>query len=393
MNLDVSASALNMQADLLAAELNTILHNEFHKNNKTWSSWPTAPYLTSHGEGLVVAEYERSSTKSPRRVGDLRFEVDFIGPPRDMWDPSFKDTTTTASGTCKSATSHEKVTNIAESGKDFADVPIPLFTRTRTVTIDDSGVMFCDCCKYESRGYFCADHISVAKLVYKAHGLEFPGFTHHDVAMRYWLAFMHFAYKQETSPAIQALLHQLCQRESLGPKLALPVPDSIDIESPSPPQSALDRLKNYDKTKINLDSLDGMRCFTHDPSEVSMSEEDIDSVFLEMFEELQNSSPESFVQTFEQALSDDNLGDSPLTHGGARGRVKPLINTAYNMADRLGEDAVTDLVTVIQEFNDNCAAKLAEMDSTTNEKRKYVPYSQETYCGTKKRVFNTHHMR
>ena len=112
-----------------------------------------------------------------------------------------------------------------------------------------------------------------------------------------------------------------------------------------------------------------------------------------MFEELQKSSPESFLQIFEQSLSDSNLVDSAGLPAGARAKLKPLINTAYSLANCFGENAVMDLATAIQEFNDKCAAKLGVIDSTKNDKRKYVPYSQETYTDTKKRVFNTHHMR
>ena len=51
MDLDVSASALNMQADLKAIEMDAFLAKEYTKPNKSWSSRPTACHLLSHGGG------------------------------------------------------------------------------------------------------------------------------------------------------------------------------------------------------------------------------------------------------------------------------------------------------------------------------------------------------
>ena len=92
---------------------------------------------------------------------------------------------------------------------DFKHIPIPLFHRFREVSIDNNGVMFCSCCKFECRGYFCADQISVAELVYNASNIPFLGFTHHDIASRYCTDYMYMAYKDTTPDHIQTLLHQL----------------------------------------------------------------------------------------------------------------------------------------------------------------------------------------
>ena len=144
---------------------------------------------------------------------------------------------------------HCSAAALADCNKDdeFSDVPIPLFSRFRTVTVRDDNVMLCDCLKFECRGIPCADQGCVAELVHQSNGAEYKGFTHHDVTLRYRSDYMHLAHKSTTPHHIQMLFHRMQASDIEGPQLRVPIPDSIPILPPTPPRSALDRLKNYDK--------------------------------------------------------------------------------------------------------------------------------------------------
>lgn len=114
------------------------------------------------------------------------------------------------------------------------------------------------CCKYERCDQPCADQMSVAKLVPQAIGKEFSGFTHNDIALRWWVAFMHLVYKDTTSANINQYFHRLANSEVKGPRLQKPVDECIPIEEHMAPEPALERLKNYDKNSIDLQMVHSM---------------------------------------------------------------------------------------------------------------------------------------
>ena len=383
MGMDVASNQLNLQSDLKAAELDALCCSEFVNTEKTWSSNPTAPDLVSFGEGLVSAEYHRAHDKSDRRVGVARFEVRF-DPPGDA-----------------NLAHHDHVDNDpgddAIKSAEFKGVPIPLFARVRIVTIDANKVMYCSCEKFEGRGHFCADQICVANSVYRAAGLTFAGFTKSDVALRYTTAFMHLGYKKTTPNKITALFHELASNEVKGPTLPLDIPHSLPIEEASTTESALDRLKNYDKTKIDLSRVDNMHCFTHTPADAEIVggdelEDELEVIFSEMMSELQESTPQDFSAVFNESVLDSDVPPAGGKRVGARTNLRSLVNTAYDLADRLGDDGSSRLEQVVSEFNSWCSSKLAVQDQDSNDKRKYVCLSQQSYEGTAKRVFNTRHM-
>ena len=189
MNLDTSTQTQNVQAAIKAADLDAMLHMKFTQKNKKWSDKPTSPHSTSFGEGLLNVEYERSKLKTVKRTGLKTFEVEM----KDFVDLITPD--------CPPF-------NVDDT-EDFKDVPMPLFYRTRVVTIDDQQTMFCSCSKFECRGYFCADKVCVAEAVYAAKGVPFPGFTQHDIVCCYCTDYMYMAYKKNTPKYIQTSLRAL----------------------------------------------------------------------------------------------------------------------------------------------------------------------------------------
>ena len=48
----------------------------------------------------------------------------------------------------------------------------------------------------------------------------------------------------------------------------------MEIGIPTPDKPTTDRLKNYNNAGINLDTINGMHCYTYDPNEASNESDD-----------------------------------------------------------------------------------------------------------------------
>ena len=257
MGMNTASKTLNLQSSIKAADLNSILHSEYVYRKKNWSGRPTSLHCLSYGEGLFVQQYARAKYKGVRRIGARRFETHFNSNQEACArkDASFggdvvhgrnQDTTVDS----------DAVDMDVDDLKEFKNVPIPLFYRIRHVDVDEDGLMLCSCRKFECRGHFWGDQISVAEFVHAHADRQFEGFTHHDVAMRYWIIFMHMAYKSSTPQKIQQYMHRVCNDEVKGPRLRVGIAESIPVEEPSPVKSAVERLKNYDASSIDLSKVD-----------------------------------------------------------------------------------------------------------------------------------------
>ena len=86
----------------------------------------------------------------------------------------------------------------------------------------------------------------------------FWGFSHHDVATRYHTAYMHLAYKPNTPVHITAAFDHLVRNDPTCPKLKVPIPDDMPYSEKLIVKPALERLKNDDKSCVELTQIDGM---------------------------------------------------------------------------------------------------------------------------------------
>ena len=175
MGMDSAAKALNVQQDLKAAELNAIVERDFTHKNKNFSSLPTARYTHQRAEGIIKQIHDRKNLYSARRVGDRCFQVYYIGDMADVLRAELN--------TCKDLS---------------GEVPVPLFLRIRTITVDDHNIMRCSCSSFESCGLFCTHCVVVAEAVFASQDKTFYGFTHHDCDMIYHSAYLHLAYRDTT---------------------------------------------------------------------------------------------------------------------------------------------------------------------------------------------------
>ena len=173
MNLDTSAKTINTQTDIKVAELEEIIHRDVYFRHKRWSQLPASPYTVSHAEGLLNNTMSRIPLYDAKMIEIGIFQVTYVGPKYVVPDCIDK-------------------TNITEY-EVVQDCTIPIFTRIRTVTVDICGTMACSCCLFERQGLPCTHQACVAVLCHESVGSTFPGFTHHDIHVRWRSDYMYFA--------------------------------------------------------------------------------------------------------------------------------------------------------------------------------------------------------
>ncbi len=234
MNMDTSSKTLNTQASLKSKEIEEIIFNDYHYNEKTWSKWPTAPYTTTVVEGVIVSIMDCSQFYSCKRIGNTKFQVNYLD----------------------SMTGEDELFNEYFDNTKIMTAPIPLFSRDHIVCVDEYGVMFCDCHSFECTGFFCVHMVCVAEFVAKSNHEKFEGFTHRDIAVRWTSAYMQLAFRHTTPKSIQIMYNQLSKNDVKGPKLQHPICDCIEIEEYIEPLPAEKRVKNYHLDDLALDFIE-----------------------------------------------------------------------------------------------------------------------------------------
>ena len=361
-----AASALNTQSDLRAAELNQMCHKEFMDNNKTWSESITARHTGNFGEGLIKEEYNRESFYRGKYVGDMEFEVTYVG-----------DSTGREQGSRQ----------IEEDGcDDFPDAPVPVFSRVRTVTIDTDGVMRCSCCKFNTSGYFCVHCIVVARLVCKEQGETFLGFTHNDIIPRYRNDFMYLAYNKNASPEIRMMFHRLAMEQVNGPTLNYKAPLCLKAEPKSRDLSARERLKNYSSEDIDSSVVDGMHLSNFSP--VGEDDKIMAQKLAEMAKKIKATTSVESTELFSKSLRNSSLPEASAKLASARSLLKSVVDESFSLANRGGKEAISDLEDILESFNCRWKKNIANNESAG--KRKYFALSQESADrGSNGRVYNT----
>ena len=373
MNMDTSAKTLNLQSDLKAAELADIIYQDFQYKDKRWSDSATSEFVTTFCEGLLFETNDRLSLYKTVRVGLSEFEVHYTGDN----DESQSDDNSNA------------------STKDyFSKVPIPLFSRIRNVKIGADGTAFCQCCRFECEGLFCVHHVSVATTIFDAAGKKFPGFNHHDVAVRWWSAYMHLAYKDTTSSVIKQKFHRLATNDILGPSIQCLIPDKdvLPFNDRSPILPALERLKNYNKQDIDLDLYEGMFWSkVYEPESMSQdSEQELNKLFEDISIKLRYVISPEMEELFDSSINDASLPSAAFSN--ARMTLKGKIDASFAMTDCLGPIALKKFSEVLSDYQSWCTIESAKSASDPLKKKSgYIPMTDHKYSGPK-RVYNTFHM-
>ena len=373
MNMDTSVKCLGIQSNLKVAELDEIIIHDYKKKNKQWSSNLTSSFTTTFAEGIISKIYSHASSYSAKRIGIDLFEV--------TYDPHTQTT--------------QEMSQL--DGPEFNDVPYPRFRRIRKVGIKSDRTMVCDCCRFNGCGIFCEHQVAVAKYVYEAHDESFPGFTHHDIIVQYWSAYMHLAYRDSTPDELRKNLHILACNPIEGPKLRIGIPEECPIEEMEPTKDAIDRLINYEKEKLNLDlsTFDGFFSQTYDRNDFS-GENDND-VFMTQFNWISNEIMQTTEDSFSASLRDCDFPGEIDKTTRTRDALKQLWESTCSLTDDMGNDKATAqsiLRDHLKEFQRYCHDARAKNDTTSKGTGEgdTVPMTGGKYKGTKPRIFNTHHM-
>ena len=378
MTLKNSSQTLALQSTILAKKLGEMIHNDYVQKNKLWSNTPTASFTISFAEGLIQEVYKRQPGYVCERVGERMFQVRYV--------PGNNGVET-----------HEQCDDDEDKKLHVA---LPRFTRIRTVTVDDTNVMYCTCCRFECIGIFCVHQVVTAATIYTELGDPFHGFTHHDIALRYRSDYMELAYNPHADRQIQTCFHESALADVKGPRLVAAIPSTLTTHDPRDTLPALDRLSNYDRNNIDLTIVDGMYCsdFVPDLEESGTNNAEVNATFEAMFQDLQNVTSKESSQLFSAAVSDAELPKaSSASVLSARNALRSLVDTSYFLADRVGPDGIKWFDEMNREFQKRCESHL-EMNRKENERSsrhpcKYVPITMEQYDGSVDRVFNTKHMR
>jgi hypothetical protein len=186
INLDSSANTINIQSSIKVQECEDIVFQDAAWTHKKWSDLRTSQYTTSVGEGIIQGIMSRINhyvaKLVSRQTETSTFQVCYTKTRTE--DMIVKDLPGTISNMCND-TDKEKNDSL---GDNVQLSPIPIFSRIRSVTVDQTGTILCLCMHFERIGLPCVHLACVASLchdtpVLDSHTSKFTGFTHHDIAV------------------------------------------------------------------------------------------------------------------------------------------------------------------------------------------------------------------
>jgi hypothetical protein len=197
MNLDSSANTMNIQSSIKVQECEDIIFQDATQTHKKWSDLPTSQHTTSVGEVILQGIMSRINHYVAKLVSKQTetstFQVCYTK--TRTVDMVVKELPGTISN-MGNDTENEKNDSL---GDNVQLSPIPIFSRIWSVTVDQTGTMFCSCKHFESIGLPCVHMACVATLchdtsVFGSHASKFARFSHHDIAVHWWSSYMYYAY-------------------------------------------------------------------------------------------------------------------------------------------------------------------------------------------------------
>ena len=240
-NLATAAKHMVVQGVISTKRLEEMSSKEFQQK-KLWSVLPTAPFLVSTAEDILRQQVGRYKKYSALRVAKDEFEV--CDKRLDHVDEEQEDDDPLASWTVPTCSDEEEEDHVEEDASmeqmdekeadDNSDKqgawypPIPRFTRTRTVTWNEGGFYQCSCCHFERTGIPCVHIYAVVKMLHP----DWKGFGHHDVAVRWWSAYVCHAFPcQAEENSLTTRLSDLADCDIKGPAIRLLPPPTLDHSS------------------------------------------------------------------------------------------------------------------------------------------------------------------
>jgi hypothetical protein len=154
MNLDSSANTINIQSSIKVQECEDIIFQDATWTHKKWSDLPTSQHTTSLGEGILQGImsriYHHGAKLISRQIRTSTFEVCYMKTRTE--DMVVKELPGTISNMGNNDTDKEKNDSV---GDNVQLSPIPIFSRIRSVTVDQTGTMLCSCKHFKRIGLPC----------------------------------------------------------------------------------------------------------------------------------------------------------------------------------------------------------------------------------------------
>ncbi len=263
LSMTTSARRMTMQSGMTTHRVNEQCSRTFNKK-KLWSHLPTSNYLVMTAESILSKQSQRYTSYSVVRIGAASFEVSFNYGRDKVADDHEDDhdgdgmlmpyqpiTATTADEQDSKEDNEENEETMEDQEKNvpFKWHPIPAFRRERIVSFDtNTSTVKCSCCQFERIGIPCV-HVQV---VVKAVDPEWNGFTHHQVAVRWWsvYAFKGYPYRASDACPVSRALGHLSENDidapAFGHDLVARIKASGEpICEPSPSIPDYQRVLNY----------------------------------------------------------------------------------------------------------------------------------------------------
>ncbi len=174
MNLDTSANTLNIQSSIKVKECEEMISQDTTQTRKRWSALPTSRHTTSFGEGILQGMMSRINDYVAilvaRETDISTFQVFLLN--TQTVDNEVTELpcnipnmgTNTPILNMVTNTDNETIHSICDT---ISVSPIPIFSRIRSVTVDQTGTMFCSCKHFKRMGLPCVHMACIAKLCHE----------------------------------------------------------------------------------------------------------------------------------------------------------------------------------------------------------------------------------
>eukprot|EP00986_Skeletonema_menzelii_P014402 scaffold9529_cov80-Skeletonema_menzelii.AAC.2 len=405
MKLDTAAAAMSAQDDTKVSELDLKVGHDFRNRDKSsWSTSPTAPFLLSYAEGLVLYSYKKAKWYKVRRIGPTTFQVVFVG---KGCDPAFVQRYINGWGDCVNFAESDQDADIDSSESDNDDIfekrCMPLFSRVYTVDLNGT-CSTCDCFLFLRAGYFCPHMVACANEVCRSCGTNFDGFKLDSVSIRWRTDFMYYGYSVPDSSEEEDLVkifHHLAHKDVKGPKFEVDIPSCMPIQERIEPLPALKRIKNYPQNAIlelfkNFDTkFDSLLSTTHVPSSSQQLDEALqdDILLLESIDMLRGSGGSVFEKMLDDAHAEisTSLHEVDAAIAGAssyRASLYPLFNELTDNLKKVNDpELAREVETEFRSLIDRCQKRILEKTLTSGNGDGDPLPTSPTYQSGNKRPF------
>ena len=175
---------------------------------------------------------------------------------------------------------------------------------------------------------------------------------------------MHLAFKKSTPKHIRLMFQKLANQEIKGSIMPRDVPDAIPIAMRTRKEPAIDRLKNYSKSNINMTQVDGMFTSTFTPSDECEDDCNLgemwEDTLTNMVTSVQGNTTVASDAIFEQSVIINSVKSTPACD--SRKSLKPLIDTAFALADRIGNEGCQKLEKTLLDYHNWAKGELQTVD-------------------------------